>query len=505
MEAIKRYIPLAVWIVVALTLIVLPAKILGYGYLPADDALRHAAKVVSGKPWSEILVMRSGFEIDPHQGWHAVLGVIYRNLHCTTEQLVLVPMFGLMLLVSIGVLPGLRRPEAWLTTLLIAEACGTIFIKRTIMGRPYVFTLAVLMVLLSLWCRIQNRNPRTLELLLSTVLIAAAAWIHGSFYQLALPAAAILLAGRWRQAVWYSACWAAGSFLGACLTGHPVQFLEQCLRHLFTVFGTYSLARQLVSELTPSDGDIVLVLAVLLLILWRSRSPDWKPGDLLHPAFMLGVLGWMLGLEVSRFWLDWGLPALLFWMALELQKQFEMYSPVESCTRLVISCGVAMALFFAATADRAGRWTWNLTNQYLQQSDPELAGWLPEKRGVLYSADMRVFFDTFYKNPTAPWRYILGFESALMPPEDLAVVRKVRWNFGAYAAYDPWLAKMRPGDRLVIRSLSSSAPNIPKLEWHLGAEDLWIGRLPRETNSSPPLPSHDPLPHPASSPLKVNP
>src|SRR4051794_24255279 len=70
-----RYVPLLVWVVTLLALILIPAKITGYGYLPADDALRHAAKAVSGKPWQQILVMSNEFPIDPHPGWHAVLGI----------------------------------------------------------------------------------------------------------------------------------------------------------------------------------------------------------------------------------------------------------------------------------------------------------------------------------------------------------------------------------------------------------------------------------------------
>src|SRR5207244_5560880 len=63
--SVRRYVPLIVWVIVLFTMILIPAKIISYGYLPADDALRHAAKAVSGKPWSEILVMRSDFLIDP--------------------------------------------------------------------------------------------------------------------------------------------------------------------------------------------------------------------------------------------------------------------------------------------------------------------------------------------------------------------------------------------------------------------------------------------------------
>src|ERR1041385_5000675 len=54
--AIARYVPLGAWVIVIMTVILIPSKIISYGYLPQDDALRHAAKAVSGKPWSEILV-----------------------------------------------------------------------------------------------------------------------------------------------------------------------------------------------------------------------------------------------------------------------------------------------------------------------------------------------------------------------------------------------------------------------------------------------------------------
>ena len=51
LEPLRRYVPLAAWAIILLLLLVIPLKIIGYGYLPSDDALRHAAKAVSGKTW----------------------------------------------------------------------------------------------------------------------------------------------------------------------------------------------------------------------------------------------------------------------------------------------------------------------------------------------------------------------------------------------------------------------------------------------------------------------
>src|SRR5712675_597553 len=96
LERFQPWIPLGVWLIVILTFLFIPGKIITYGYIPRDDALRHAAKAVSGKPWSEILVMRSDFLIDPHPGWHAVLGAIHHLENGGTETLVVISVVGCM-------------------------------------------------------------------------------------------------------------------------------------------------------------------------------------------------------------------------------------------------------------------------------------------------------------------------------------------------------------------------------------------------------------------------
>jgi hypothetical protein len=103
---------------------------------------------------------------------------------------------------------------------------------------------------------------------------------------------------------------------------------------------------------------------------------------------------------------------------------------------------------------------------------------------------MSFFYDTFYHNPQGNWRYILGFEPALMPEEDLQVLRKMQWNHWDWPTYQPWIDKMRPQDRLEIPS--SAPPPIPALEWRAGAAGIWIGRKPAVSpkgagqDSSPP-------------------
>lgn len=481
LQNLKRYIPLGVWVVVIGSLLMTAGKITGYGFIPPDDALRHAAKAVSGKPWSEILVLRPGFEMDPYPGWHAILGAIHRSLGSNAETLVVLSIVLLMLLYNASGLAWFRWPEVWLAALLVIAIFWPAFITRIFSGRPFVFTMAATSTMLLLWSRLERRPPGLRELLLTALLIAAVTWIHGSFYQLILPAVGLFLAGRWSQALWFAAAWAAGSILGATFTGHPWLFLGEGLRYVHVIMGNSVLSRQLVGEYLPSDGNMAMVLAVSVMILWRSQSPDWKATDLRDPIFMLGVLGWLLGLKVGRLWADWGCTAMVLWLALEFQKQFQRYVQYDSPTRLILATGIALGLFLGTVSDRGSRWSWNLTKQYLTQDDPQLAGWLPGKDGIIYSADMTVFYDTFFKNPTAPWRYVLGFEPGIMLPEDLDVVHKAQWNYGDVRSYEPWVKKMRPQDRLIISGAwaTPTAPNIPELEWKFVINSYWIGRLPQ--------------------------
>ncbi len=116
---------------------------------------------------------------------------------------------------------------------------------------------------------------------------------------------------------------------------------------------------------------------------------------------------------------------------------------------------------------------------YLSLDNTKHAAWLPEPGGIVYSDSMHIFYTTFFQNPHAPWRYILGFEPAIMPQEDLSVYRKIQMSFRAFKFFGPWVEKMRSVDRLILTYTEDKTPEIPELEWQCVARNTWIGRLPR--------------------------
>ncbi len=308
--------------------------------------------------------------------------------------------------------------------------------------------------------------------------------MHGVWYLWALPVAAFFLAGQFRWGLALIVGWLAGVFLGASFTGHPFESLYQAVVMAYRAFGMHLTQRTMVTEFRSSSGDVFGLIILGGLLILRQLAGLKARALTTNPAFWLATLTWVLGFKAVRFTADWGWPALMVLITCDLQLLLEARFAVDSFKRLALVGGLAVTTFLATTNDFNSRWTYNLTQQYLTPDDKNLTGWLPDKGGILYSSDMAIFYQTFFKNPNGDWRYILGYEPALMPDEDFRVYHKILWNFGDSKTYVPWVEKMRPEDRLVISGGRGSPPNIPQLEWNYGVSDIWIGRLPR-TNAPP--------------------
>lgn len=484
-QALQRYVPLLVYSIVILILLVIPFKILSHGYLPIyDDALPDAAKAVSGKSWPEILVLKSSYTMDHHVGWHTLLRGIHRATNCDAEGLVLFAVAGLFMLAAGSALPWLKRPEAWLGVLIIIMGVGD-YIVRFMLGRPLLITMCSLLTILFLWQARGSSPPGWRTGVGMSLLIAPAVLFHGIWYFWVLPVAAFFLARQYRWGLMLTAGWIAGTVLGAVITGHPVTYLVEAVQLAFSVIGKHLLQRTLVSELQPTVADwFPVILMGGVLVLRQLARLEARPLTR-NPAFWLACLGWALGYHASRFWSEWGLPALMVLMTVDLQSVLQMRIAADSFQRVALTGALALALYLTTTNDATNRWTFNLSTQYLTQDDPQLAGWLPDQGGTFYDADMFFFYETFFKNPNADWRYMVGNEPALMPEEDFDIYQRILLNNRDPRAYLPWVEKMRPEDRLALRG-TFGPPPLPQLEWKYAC-DLWIGRLPR-TNAPPALP-----------------
>jgi len=476
----KNILPLIILLGAIWIIILIPFQIIGYGFMPPDDAMRHSAKVISEKPWDRILVMREDIKMDSYPGWHAILGSAHRLMGWSQHSLVIFSVISLFALFCLIPVFFLKFPESWLLSLFTLSLLEPGWLFRLLLGRPYIFTMASLLVILFIWPRLKDKRYQLMNILILTAIVALSVWIHASWYFFILLVAAFSLAREWRAASLIAVSSAIGIFLGAALTGHPMIFIKQMVTHLFLVFGSHDVERQLVSELRPAVGNFGVILTVAAILGWKALRGAWNRKSVDNPVFMLLALTFILGMVTRRAWLDWGIPALAIWVAGEFDGYFEMHIDRYSLKRAILAMAAACLLFISVTVDAGGRWSLMRPMDYISKEDPKQAKYLPEPGGIIYSDDMCIFYQIFYRNPKADWRYILGFESAFMPPEDLKILRDIQRNFTRPEDFEPWVKKMRTQDRLIIRGGPDSRPKIAGLEWNYIALGVWSGNKPKD-------------------------
>ena len=469
--------------------LVLPLRIVAQGYLPGDDALRHAAKVVSGKSWSEILVLREGVELDLHPGWHAVLGAVHSVTDATAPELVLFAVvFGFVLFCAPG-LALLARPEAYLLALLAIGLTDPPRFNRLFLGRPFLVTAAALNLVLLLWPRLQAGTRTPWRLLAAvTAAIGLAVWVHPSFYLWGMPILAGLCARQGRATWRLAGCIVVGALLGGALAGHPVGLLLQNFEHGLTTVDVGAPPVTMVEELGPYMPPPSILILFFLLLVRRALAGRTVVAALDTPVFWLAVLGWVLGFVSGRFWFDFGLPAFALFVAAELSEALAAGLAADSPRRLAVVAAVAAVFVLTLSANVGGRFSRGEGRRFATLFGSGERAALPDPGGILYADSMDFFFQGFYRLPKAPWRYLVGFESSIMPPDDRALFRRMLEAHPAHPPelYAPWVGRMTPQDRLVLETSGpGDPPPISGLAWTFVPPTFWSGRVATAAGEPP--------------------
>jgi hypothetical protein len=482
----KNWVLIALIFVALCVFIAFPVRLIDLGFLPPDDALRYAARAVVGKDWADIIVIRPEITIDHNPGWNLLQELVFGATNWTPRRLVNFSVILLFVVFCATPLFLIRRPEAWVTSLTLMMLVFTYFAERLVLGRPLLLTAAVTLALLSLWQREDHHGKKLW--VFTIALIALCVWIHGSWYLLAMVPAAFFLARRWRPALGLTLCWLAGSIVAAFFTGQPWKYLYESALIPVLALGQKVPANALAGEFQAYSGGLPALLLVGLILGARfARGLPLKQVTK-DPILWLALIGWVLGYKVFRFWLDWGLPALALWTALQLEELLDSTPALSTKTaRFSLAAAAAALLFLFVANDSTQRWSQHSKFEALDSTRPEHAPWLPDKGGILYAVNMSVFYETFFTNPQGEWRYALGFEPSFMLPDDYSVFRELWETLNAIKAVQPWVRKMSPADRLVLLAPDNTPPAIPQLEWKYVVKDTWVGRLPRHAPQNPSL------------------
>lgn len=481
----SRIIPIIILLLLIATVLYIPARIGSLGYLPQDDALRHVAKVVSGKEWDQVIVVRDNIKFDSHPGWHALLGVLHHKLGLGKHALLVFSVSFLFLLIAIIPLFFLKRPEAWLASILIISLFLPFLIARIFIGRPYLCTVLMLIIYCFIWKKLKVEKTPWYLIFTLTIVNSVIVSMHPSIYLYVFIILGFLFAREWRVSIRLIMILTVSSIIGYLITGHPILLFKRVFYEMFHATDQSILSRMLVSEFQPIVGfGVVFSIPVAILLFLRVIRKKWSVKSVDNPVFYLAVTGFVLGHIVGRFWHDWGLIALMVWIAQELDEILTDIMPRTSLKRLGSVIAFSISFFIIITSDGQNRWSRDNPRFPLSyaNSKPEELEWFPDSGGIIYSDQMRIFYSTFFENPHAPWRYILCFEPELMPSEDLKIYRNIQRMSSTFDSYIPWVQKMNNKDRLIL--LNTFKPKISELEWRCLNRNIWVGRLPVKSQES---------------------
>ncbi len=470
----QRFIRSFILLICLGTLLLTCLRVIGYGFFPIDDALRHVAKVISGKSWADILISRPEITMDSHPGWHIILSSVQTLTKCDKTHLLNFSVIFFFLAFTLLPVFYFRRGEAWIAALALSSVFFFGSIYRLFYGRPYIASMALVLLFLFLWDRIKNTSKPWVELFILAVATALTTWIHGTWYLFILPLLALVLARQWRVFILMSGAMFLGVVCGAMLTGHPLVFLHQMIFHALEAFGKNDFQRQLVGEFQPFSGEALVFFLIGGILLWRKARSEWDIHVVDNPAFYLMVIGWAMGFLAGRFWTDWAWPALAFWVALEIQTVLERYIDSFSWKRLMLAAMFCLVLLLAVTSDYHSRWSGEVS-KWPEMENKEHRPWLPDDNGIIYNDNMFLFYQVFYNNPHATWRYVLGFEPIWMTADNLKIYRQIQLSRYKNESYTPWVKKMTAKDRMIL--LRNGKPQIEGLEWHEVTPTVWSGRL----------------------------
>ncbi len=455
--------------------LMIPMRILSYGYMPPDDALRHSAYAVSERQWGDIMLINPELrpDIDGQAGWHSFLRTVHRATDWSAGQLVSVSVALAILTFFLSGLIASGTPPAWFLACAVMSVMEPALFAKLTLGRPLFFTMASVVILMFLWTREEAFKPRTEALITFAVLSVDIVAHSSAWYLWAIAIPPLVLCRRWRSLATLGVAWPAAVVVAMLVNGPYNSILTPFLGLKLGVVNANTLGPNLVSELQPSGAPYVTLLAVAVILVFKTLRGARPRDELLQLDLCFALLAWTLGLYIARFWVEFGLPALLVWLTRQIRDGLNVGlagMPRPHDTVAVFALGAVM-MYLIQTADIGGRFTNVLRNPAMWAPAGDLLKVLPEDGGIFYSTDSRSFFVLFHRLPHAKFKYATAMEPGVMLPEDLKVLRAVQ-SRGTVNEYKPWFEKMTPKDRIFIQQ--SAKPEWPSIEFRpfFGG---WIG------------------------------
>jgi hypothetical protein len=473
----ERFLRSGILILCLAVFLLVPLRIISYGYLPPDDALRHSAHAVDGRDWSEVILLNPEFrpEMDGQPGWHRLLRLVHLSTGWSPDRLVEFSIVLAFLTFTLGGLVAFGNPPAWFLTCALMSVIEPGLFQRFSLGRPLFFSMTALVVMLFLWTR--TRPVRWwLEAAVGFAVFTIAIVMHSSaWYLWPIAFLPLIACGRWRSLLIAAGALAMSIAAASLFNGWYNTLVVPLLGLKLALLQANTVGTNLVSELQPSGGPVLGLFVVALVLVAKSLRGANPRTEIVQVDFCLMLVAWMMGLFVVRFWTEWGLPAMAVWMSRQIRDGLELkLSGLSRHWETIGLFGLASGiLYLGLTANIGGRYTQALKNPLLMAPIEDFASELPEDGGVLYSANMGTFYAIYHRMPHVKFRFSTAMEPGIMPPEDLNVLRAIQ-STGLLRDYQPWFEKMTSKDRIVLNA--PAKPEWPEMEFKQFYGGGWIGR-----------------------------
>ncbi len=474
---------LAIIIIIA-TFTFIPFKVIKNGFLPTDDVNRHVAFSTTNREWSDVLEIAPKLEADHNVGWHKILRFLHKRLCIGKKELIYFSIISLFLLVNLT--GSLVTPNfvTWSIALLIMFLFDRTIISRLMLGRPYLISCATFLVLIKIWTSEKdNKYSWILSYSVTIIILLLAVWIHGTWYNFLLLPLAMIIAGKFTKSLELTLLIILSTLIGAYLTGNFNQFLHYHFYATLNIFKEQIFNWQLVSEFAEGDIHLFWIVPTLFIIILLIHSKRLKFYDLSSDTtFIFILLSWLLSIKVIRFWVDWGIIALMFWLSLKLSLLIQdMQSIKRRSFKWFYFLFIMISLLILIP-----RLNWNNQKEVkmfsVDFSKQEYSEYEPKDGGIVYNDSMKHFYFQYYNNPEAKYKYVLGFEPAIMKEDDKKIYRDIVYSGFYYKLYKPWIDKITDKDR-IFASVDLS-DYYPKLDWIKAGQKLYIGKLKETLNNN---------------------
>src|SRR5258706_11266971 len=152
---IERLLRSGILILCLAVFLLIPLRIVAYGYLPIDDALRHAAFAVGDRNWGDIMLLSPDLrpDIDGQAGWHSFLRLVHQVTGWSPTRLVDFSVVLAFLTFTVGGLIASGNPPAWLLGCALMTVIDPQIFTKLALGRPLFLTMTAVVVLNFLWTR----------------------------------------------------------------------------------------------------------------------------------------------------------------------------------------------------------------------------------------------------------------------------------------------------------------------------------------------------------------